>query len=173
MKEEFIKTEHREEYQNKVRTVFASDPLTQFLQDFRNYITHYEIPHIGLKKQFGSLADGKPGELYIDLDHLVLGFNWTSTSRTFIDANKPEVRMLKLVDDYELKLKMFYNELMLSFQKHLGRELNGVHSMMQESNALWQKIIDEMTKSQPSTKQIQPTGETKMGAVLLHLKSEP
>jgi hypothetical protein len=62
---------------------------------------------------------------------------------------------------------------MLSFQKHLGRELNGVHSMMQESNALWQKIIDEMTKSQPSTKQIQPTGETKMGAVLMHFESKP
>jgi hypothetical protein len=107
MDEDFIKTEHREEYQNKVRIVFASDPLTRFLQDFRHYITHYEIPHIGLKKQFGSLADGKPGELYIALDHLALGFNWTSSSRKFIDANKPEIRMLKLVDDYELKLKFF------------------------------------------------------------------
>jgi hypothetical protein len=147
MKEHFIKPEHWEEYQNKVRTVFASDPLAQFLQDFRNYITHYEVPHIGLEKQFGStLTDAKPGELIIDLDHLASGFHWSAPSRKFIEANKPQIRMLKLVDDYELKLKSFYDELMLSFQKHLGRELGEVRSMMQESNDLWTKMIDEMTK---------------------------
>lgn len=148
MKEDFIKPEHLEEYQNKVKVIFATDPLTQFLQDFRNYITHYEVPHIGLNKSFGSsLADAKSGELIIDLDHLQSGFHWSSPSRSFIESNKPQIRMLKLVDEYELKSKNFYNELMQTFQKHLGRELNDVRSMMQESNDLWTKMFEDMKKA--------------------------
>jgi hypothetical protein len=140
MKKDFVKPEHREEYQNKVKAVFATDPLTQFLQDFRNYITHYAIPHIGLKEKIGSAhSNPEPIKLFIDLDHLEIRFNWSSPSRKFIEMNKPEMRMLKLVDDYGLKSKNFYDELMLTFQKHLGRELHEVRSMMQESNNLWEK----------------------------------
>jgi hypothetical protein len=148
MREDFIRPQHREEYQIKVKAVFATDPLAQFLRDFRNYLTHYAIPHIGLQKRFGSSgADGEPGELFIDLDHLETKFHWSSPSRQFIETNKPQIRMLKLVDDYEQKSKTFYDELMLTFQKHLGRELNEVRSMMQESNDLWTKIVEEMTKA--------------------------
>ena len=141
MKEDFVKPEHREEYQNKVKVVFAIDPLTQFLQDFRNYITHYAIPHIGLEEKIGSTNTGpEPIKLFIDLDHLETRFNWSSPSRKFIEMNKPKMRMLNLVDDYGLKSKNFYDELMLTFQKHLGRELHEVRSMMQESNNLWEKM---------------------------------
>ena len=151
MDEDFVKPEHRQEYQIKVEAVFANDPLAQFLKKFRNYITHYEIPHIGLDIQFGSIAAGvEPRQLFIELDQLKDGFDWSPASRKFIEMNKPKMRMLKLVDDYGLKSKNFYDELMLTFQKHLGRELNEVRSMMQESNELWTKMFDEMTKSSES-----------------------
>jgi hypothetical protein len=32
----------------------------------------------------------KPGELYIDLDHLESGFDWPPPSRKFINENKPQ-----------------------------------------------------------------------------------
>ncbi len=142
MREDFIKPEHRQEYQLKVKNVFATDPLAQFLQDFRNYMTHYAVPQIGLEKRFGSTeTDAEPGKVYIDLDHLETTFHWSSPSRRFIEANSPKIRMLTLVDDYGLKLKNFYDELMSTFQSHLGRELHEVRSMMQESNDLWEKMI--------------------------------
>jgi len=141
MKKDFVKKEHHQEYQLKVKAAFATDPLAQFLQDFRNYITHYAIPQIGLTKLFGSsLADAKPGELYIDLDHLETRFNWSAPSRFFIEKNKPQVRMLKLVDDYEAKARSFTDELMATFRKHRGNELNEVVALMQESNNLWEKM---------------------------------
>src|ERR1035438_4822180 len=141
MREDFVKPVHREEYQNKVKAVFATDPLTQFLQDFRNYITHYAIPHIGLEERFSlTHSDPEAIKLFIDLDHLETRFNWSSPSRKFIEMNKPKMRMLKLVDDYGSKSKSFYNELMLTFQKHLGRELDEVRSMMQELNNRWEKM---------------------------------
>jgi hypothetical protein len=146
IKEDFVKPEHRQEYQLKVKDVFATDPLAQFLKNFRNYITHYEIPHLGLDIQLGSFEAGaEPRKLFIELDQLETNkFDWSVPSRKFIEANKPKMRMLKLVDDYELKSKNFYDELMLTFQKHLGRELNEVLSMMQESNNLWEKMMKDM-----------------------------
>jgi hypothetical protein len=135
MKEDFIKPAHRHEYQNRVNAIFATDPLTQFLQDFRNYITHYAIPQIVLEKKYAR-TDLEPKKLFIDLEHLERRFHWSSPSRKFIETNKPQIRMLKLVDDHELKSKSFYKELMLTFQKHLGNELSEVRSMMLESNNL-------------------------------------
>jgi len=141
MKEDFVTIQHRQEYQLRVKTVFATDPLSQFLQDCRNYTTHYSVPHIGLEERFSVTAGGVDAiELFIDLDHLETRFHWSSPSRKFIEHNKPKIRMLKLVDDYGLKSKVFYDDLMLTFQKHLGRELNEVRSMMQESNNLWEKM---------------------------------
>jgi hypothetical protein len=141
MCEDFIKKDHQKEYQNKVKDVFATDPLTQFLQGFRNYMTHYAIPHLSLQEQYGSTdTNPEPLKLLIDLDHLEARFHWNSPSRKFIEISKPEIRMLKLVDDYGLKSKNFYDELMLTFQKYLGRELQEVRSMMQESNNLWEKM---------------------------------
>jgi hypothetical protein len=141
MKRDFVKKDHQHEYQITVKTIFASDPLTQFLQDFRNYITHYAIPSIGYTKQLGSpLADSKPGELYIDLAHLEKRFNWSASSRTFIEQNKPKIRMLKLVDDYEVKARSFTDDFMAMFRKYRGQELNEVVALMQESNNLWEKM---------------------------------
>jgi hypothetical protein len=104
-------------------------------------MTHYAIPHLSLQEQYGSTdTNPEPLKLLIDLDHLEARFHWNSPSRKFIEISKPEIRMLKLVDDYGLKSKNFYDELMLTFQKYLGRELQEVRSMMQESNNLWEKM---------------------------------
>jgi len=127
--------------------VYVTDPLTQFLQDFRNSITHYAIPHIGLEQRVGSThSEPEPIKLFIELDHLEARFNWSSPGRQFIETNRPKMRMLKLADDHGLKSKSFYDGLMHTFQKHLGRELNEVRSLMQESNNLWTKMVEDMTK---------------------------
>ena len=141
MKRDFVKKDHHQEYQIKVKAVFTADPLAQFLQDLRNYITHYAIPHIGLTKRFGSSeADAEPAELYIQLDHLQTRFNWSAPSRSFIEQNKPKIRMLKLVDDHEMKARSFTDELMATFRKYRGCELDEVVALMQESNNLWGKM---------------------------------
>ena len=151
MGEDFVKLEHRQEYQNKVNALFANDPLAQFLKDLRNYITHYAVPHIGFAKRFGSiLANTAPGELYVDMDHLETKFHWSSPSRKFIEMNQPKMRMLKLVDDYETKTRCFTDELMATFKKHRGLELDGVVALMQESNDLWTKMFEDAGKAPKS-----------------------
>jgi hypothetical protein len=148
MKRDFVKQDHRQEYQIAAKANFATDPLAQFLQDSRNYITHYAIPVIGFTKQFGSsLADSKPGELYVDLAHLEKRFNWSASSRMFIEQNKPTIRMLKLVDDYEMKARSFTDNFMALFRKYRGQELNEVVALMQESNDLWTKGFEEMERA--------------------------
>lgn len=135
MKEDFVKAEHIQEYQNKVDTAFATDPFTQFMKDFRNYMMHHAIPGIGLNKTFGSPeADSKPAELNIDLVHLAKWDKWTAPSRKFIEANKPEIRMLKLVNDYEQKVIAFHEEFGSSFQRYYEQEIGGALALMHEWN---------------------------------------
>lgn len=141
MGENFVKPEHCQEYQMKVGTIFANDPLAQFLKNFRNYITHYAIPHIGLEHHLCSTGTGiESVQLFIDLDRLETRFDWSAPGRKFIEQNKPQVQMLKLVDDYEMKARNFTDELMATFRNHQGQELNEVVALMQESNNLWEQM---------------------------------
>jgi hypothetical protein len=141
MGESFVKTEHRQEYQMKVEAMFTNDPLAQFLKNFRNYITHYAIPHIGLQHQFSTTGTGiETIQLFIDLDKLEMDFDWSAPGRRFIEQNKPQIQMLKLVDGYEIKARSFTDELMATFRKHCGQELNEIVSLMQESNDFWQTM---------------------------------
>lgn len=126
----FIKIEHRNEHLAKVKTVFATDPLTQFVQDFRDYMSHYEIPLVDITTRHNS----HPPELNVDLDYLDENQwkGWSPTSRKFIDANKPKIRMLKLVDDYEQKVRTFHEEFLQSFERHYDREVNEACALIEE-----------------------------------------
>jgi hypothetical protein len=106
------------------------------MKDFRNYMMHHAIPGIGLNKTFGSPeADSKPAELNIDLEHLAKWDKWTAPSRKFIEANKPEIRMLKLVNDYEQKVIAFHEEFGSSFQRYYEQEISGALALMHEWNS--------------------------------------
>jgi len=132
MKEDFISSEHRKEYQSKVNLVFATDPLAQFMQDFRDYITHYAVPLVTLTLSI--LPESEKCELNVSLDKLANWGGWTAPSRTFIAAHRPTVRIMTLVDDYENKAKTFHQEFVLSFQRYYEKEINEVLALMQESN---------------------------------------
>jgi hypothetical protein len=130
MKEGFVSKEHRQEYQSKVSTLFANDPFTKFMQDLRNYMTHYTIPGIGLSETVG--LQPKPPEMNIDLNHLAKWDGWTAPSRRFIEANKPKIRILKLVDDYEQKFIAFHQDFGQSFQRYYEQQINESLSLIQE-----------------------------------------
>jgi len=137
MREDFVKSEHREEYQTQVDIVFANDPFTQFMQDFRNYITHRAIPIVGLAVRFG--AERHAAELNVDLEEMADWGSWSALSRQFIELHKPKVRILKLLDDYEQKAKNFNERLGIMFQKHYESEVNAALLLMRE----WNKDFQE------------------------------
>jgi hypothetical protein len=142
MKENFVNKEHYLEYQGIVSEFFAKDPFTKFMQDFRNYMTHHAIPVIGVPEaSVLPEADSKSPELIVDLDHLAKWDRWSIPSRKFIEANRPGIRMLKLVDDYERKIIVFQQELKKSFYRHYGQEIGDALA-----------IIDVLYKSIPKSK---------------------
>ena len=103
------------------------------MQDFRDYMTHYAIPIVGITKTFGSPnAASRPAELNVDLNHLAKWGGWTAPSKKFINANRPKIRMLKLVDDYEHKVRVFHEEFGQSFQRYYEPEINEVLALTQK-----------------------------------------
>jgi hypothetical protein len=141
MNESFVKVDHRCEYQSKVDTVFATDPLAQFMQDFRNYITHRAIPIVEMS--YTILPEPEVCELNIDIEKMADWDGWKPPSRRFIEIHKPKVRMLRLVDDYEQKAKAFHEEFVLGFQHHYQSEIDAVLALMRECNGGLQNSKEE------------------------------
>ena len=118
MKEDFVKVEHRQEYQRKIDAIFGNDPFTKFMQDFQNYMIHHEIPGIGLSKTMGlPEADSKPEKLNVDLDSLAKWKKWTTPALS-LSVNRPKIRMLKLLDDYEQRFIGFHEKFGQSFHRY-------------------------------------------------------
>lgn len=135
MREDFVKSEHRREHQGKIDVMFAADPFTQFMQDFRDYMTHHSVPILGISMTLGSTqVNFTPREIFVDLKHLEKAHKWTAPSKKFIEANKPNVRMLKLVDDYEQKVMVFHDEIRQMFQHHYEPEINEALALNQKWN---------------------------------------
>ena len=138
MKEDFVRDEHRREYQDEVEARFAADPFTQFMQDFRDYMTHYTIPIVGLTGEIGSPeAHAKPAELYVDVVHLAKWGGWTAPSRKFIATRGAKVRMLELVDSYEHRIRQFHEEIGKSFQRYYEPEITEALTLMQKCRAVF------------------------------------
>lgn len=135
MKEDFVKSEHRQEHQSKIGAMFATDPFTQFMQDFRDYMTHNTVPILGIAMTLGSQQTSfNAREIFVDLNHLKKGHKWTAPSKKFIEANKPTIRMLKLVDDYEQKVMVFHEEIRGMFQRYYEPVINEALALNQKWN---------------------------------------
>jgi hypothetical protein len=128
MDEVFITEQHRSEYEEEVERTFTNDPVARFTQDFRNYVLHLAIPNIALTYTF------EPEKIALNLDLIPLleWENWTAPARAYIEARKPAVRILELVDAYEEMVKSFHEGFVLSFDTHYKASINEAHSLMQQ-----------------------------------------
>ena len=57
---------------------------------------------------------------------------WTAPARKFIEANRPKIRMLKLLDDYEQRFIGFHGEFGQSFQRYYESEINEALALIHE-----------------------------------------
>lgn len=138
MDEPFIAAAHRKEYVNMVTEVFGDDPLSRFVQDFRNYALHRGIPITGFEFSWSQGQDVS-STVYLELSQMEDWGGWKTLSREFISRNKPKVAMDALVDQYEQKAKVFHEWFCLKFQKYYEREIEEVLAMQRK----WNEGIEE------------------------------
>jgi hypothetical protein len=135
MNEEFVTDQHRSEYKAEVNRIFVDNQIARFTQDFRNYVLHRAIPHIALNYTL------EPERIALNLQLIPMSEweNWSPPARAFIEAHKPAVRILELVDRYEAMVKSFHETFVLSFQVHYEASINEALLMMQQWNRRIQK----------------------------------
>jgi hypothetical protein len=114
MKEDFITEKHRTEHQEKIEHTFARNPLTIFIRELRHYITHRTIPMIQMSHE----ESGENKRLEMDLEKIASWNNWSQLARDFIEASKPAIRILDLVDQYEQTALEFHEYFVQRFYFH-------------------------------------------------------
>jgi hypothetical protein len=107
-KEPFLGSTGFPDYQPKVDSEFAKNPLSQFVKCLRVYCQHYRAPDLNMTF-YCDRGDGRPvvefGLLKSDLEAFS---GWTATAREYIAGIRDEVDVLELASAYHLKIEAFY-----------------------------------------------------------------
>ena len=130
MKENFITEQHRFENQARIDQNLKEAPLGKFVQDFRNYVLHCGIPHIALNWELKT----EKWKLNLTLTPMLMWNGWTEHARSFIEAHKPAVQILYIVNRYEEIIRSFHEAVFQSFETHYKTPLTEARLLMQQSN---------------------------------------
>lgn len=142
MKNQSISETHRSEYQKAVSEQFASDPLARFMQDLRNYMLHKTIPVTSFELAWQKDTDRTDSAVYVNLDKMADWQGWSPAGRVFIEANLPKVRMMTLIDNYEDKVRKFYEWFCLCFLEHYKKDIEGLDALQ----TAWNKGLSDDDK---------------------------
>ena len=105
-------------YSNKVKTEFADDGLSKFIQDLRNFILHRGLPYTGL-----FLKADLETMVYLDRDSMLHWDNWTALSRIYLESQPVNIRIYDLIDEYVQKVDDFNHLLNREIKKYHEKDL--------------------------------------------------
>jgi hypothetical protein len=107
------------EYDNKIETLFAKNELTSFVEEFRNYALHYQLPILNAKGL--SVPNGSFEEIGLVLSKpKLLQFDWSSTKRktqlakSFLDSQNRNIDIKEIILEYYEVVNDFYSWLFSS-----------------------------------------------------------
>jgi hypothetical protein len=99
--------EIREEVELKIKNEFADSPLSNFIKNLRNYITHYSLP---LTKRPLKLDNKvfKIGGVLFDKETLLEWSGWNKQSKVFINESESELKVGEIITEHYNKMVSFY-----------------------------------------------------------------
>jgi len=119
-----------EDYEYKVKTLFAEDPLCQFVQGLRNYCLHKELPDVSSSLTFGEGQDIKHSISLVKKS--ILDFDWNLKARQFLDSALDEIDLLDTVNQYAGKVTDFYNWVFSRLEEIHAEDIKAVEKKQQE-----------------------------------------
>jgi len=89
-----------DEYDSRARTTFAESPLSNFIQDLRNYTLHRRLPFVQ-----GSLTRHLPTEAMtatasLRKEELQTWSGWNARARSYLEAAEDQMDLLEVVELY-------------------------------------------------------------------------
>lgn len=125
MREHYGSSEIIGTYQNRVDKDFKNDPLSQFIEDLRDYMMHKGLPPSHMFLNFESNPDAPDGQgslttgINIETDKLKTWRGWSKEGRAFIDAAGESIDIQEVAVAYSNKVN--------AFQSWLQNELDVLH----------------------------------------------
>ena len=132
MRSDFIRPEHRQRYEAKIKSHFGSSQLAQFMQRFRNYCLHYGVPSTLHQT---TLMPEEKYEVLLDMEKLKTWGEWGKTATEFISQQPPRVRIMDLVIAYEQLAMNFNTWFVLDFSNEYRKELSELQALQDEWNS--------------------------------------
>jgi hypothetical protein len=141
-RENYEKTDFYEQYCKEVEIRFLDNPITGFIEDFRNYSLHYSLPITGFRI---SVINDKEKNIqtehvifFIEKKSLLKWSNWKK-GKAFLEMGNEEIEIEVLIDDY-------YQQI-FDFHGWINKKLDSIHSSEIECLQKQQLEIDEFMKS--------------------------
>ena len=124
----FEEGQHLSIYQDRIESQFTHDPMSQFLQELRNYVLHFANPPAR------HVADFDPGHLKsvgikLDCRELLRWKGWNKYSRTFINSCDRSIALAEIVPEYGEKVRALY----AWFEEHV------LEARKDDMDELWSK----------------------------------
>lgn len=103
-----LKVEFRKEYQTKVDTIFANDPLSRFVQDMRNYFLHRGLPLTGMQVSWNGKSHQVDTRVFLDISKMRDWNGWHGSSKAYLAEAKDELTLLEIIESYTKKVQEFH-----------------------------------------------------------------
>lgn len=128
-----------QEYEIKKAETFINNPLSKFVKDMRNYVTHKGYPQMSLSVP---LLEKRVHEYLLKSSLLLEWDGWTAKSKEYIKSQGDEMSLYPVIEEYYKLVDGFY--------KWMFERLREIHvSDYAEVNALIKKrndFLDYMSK---------------------------
>jgi hypothetical protein len=99
------------DYQSRLESELAKDPLVQFVQDLRNHCIHRNLPSMGYSVNVTNEACSQVETLTVTLSKVeLLGFEkWSPLAKQFLAGQPDEIDILDVATTYRNKVMAFTN----------------------------------------------------------------
>ncbi len=96
------------EYDKTVEVLFATDPLSRFVQDLRRYCQHYKAPNIALETLI-ELPQSEPRyTLYLQKADLLTFSDWSAPAKKFLEPIEEKIDLIQVATEYREKVLAFH-----------------------------------------------------------------
>jgi len=104
----YLKSNSFPEYKKTIQEYFANDPLSQFIQDLREYCQHYRAPALIYVTHYINGTNEEIREVALQLVDLTSFNEWNATARQYLQEYKDNIPIFKPVQEYREKVIRFY-----------------------------------------------------------------
>src|SRR5262249_6682245 len=148
-------------YAEKVKMEFASDPVSQFVQQLRNYMVHRGLPNSEMfldMEQDPSTGQGATIRTGVRLEarSLLEWDGWNATAKSYIDESGTYVDIRAFAAQYQERVAGFQEWLQKELDQHHQLELRELDHLRNEFSKLERNAV---VSTPPRVQPRQSTGD--------------